>query len=129
MKKQIMLMILGLSLTACADDYYYQYGKKIELTKTYEQRAINHTNVDYFMTKNGHKVGVTKEIIVQCEENIDCIATLDKYHLKDMSKLSDKLFVIKIYDDEDIFEFSQKLYNNNAIKLAHPNFIKNRKRR
>jgi hypothetical protein len=129
MKRHIILIFIGLSLIACADDYYYEYGKKIKVTQTHQHRAVNNSNINYYVTENGHKVGVTKEIIVQCEENIDCQATLNKYHLKKVSKLSDKLYVIKIQDDKNIFEFSQKLYNDSDIKLAHPNFIKNRKRR
>ncbi len=128
MKKQILLIFIGFSITACASDYYYEYGKKIELTKSYEpyeQRALNDNNIEYYTSKSGYKVGVNKEIIVQCKENIDCRSILSKYSLKDISKLSDKLFVVKIHDDENVFEFSQKLYHDNSIKLAQPNFIKN----
>jgi hypothetical protein len=129
MKNKIMLIVLGLSLSACASEYYYEYGKKITVTKSYEQRAINNNNITYYTTQNGQKVGVTNEIIVQCEANIDCKTTLEKYNLQNISNLSDKLFLVKINNSENIFETSQQLYNNKDIKLAHPNFIKTKKRR
>jgi len=81
------------------------------------------------MTSNGHKVGVNDEIIVQCQDNINCQNELEKYDFREISKLSKKLFLVKVNNNEDIFKISQKLYNSDAVKLAHPNFIKKRKRR
>ena len=129
MKKKLIIGLFSLSLTVCASDYYYEYGKKIEVTKLYEQRVVKDKNINYYKTQSGHKIGVTNEIIVQCKSNIDCKDVLKNYSLLNISKLSDKLFLVKISDSENVFGLSNILYNNDNIKMAHPNFIKNKKRR
>lgn len=126
MKKSLILLVLGLVLSACANDYYYDHGEKIEVSKLKETRVSKENNISYYMTSKGHKVGVSNEIIVQCEKNVDCLNVLKKYNLTHISKLSDTLFLIKLVKGEDVFKLSQKLYHDNDIKLAHPNFIKNR---
>lgn len=127
--KKYLLLTLGLSLSLSATDYYYEYGKKVEVKKLNQTRTINNQDIKYFMTSNGHKVGVDDEIIVQCQDSINCQNELEKYDFREISKLSKELFLVKINNNEDIFKISQKLYNSDAVKLAHPNFIKNRKRR
>lgn len=130
--KNIMLLgLIGISLSGCvsASDYYYEYGKKVNVTTSYEQRAVNSNNVDYYITDSGNKVGVTDKIIIECKSGIECTAILNTHGYMNVSKLSDKLFIITINEGENIFEVSRKLYNDKDIKLAHPNFIKTKKRR
>ncbi len=131
MKKSFILVLLGLGLgfSACANDFYYEHGEKVEVSKLKETRIINDSAINYYMTSTGHKVGVNNEIIVQCEKNVDCMNVLKKYHLTHVEKLSNILFLVKLVEGEDIFKLSQKLYNDSAIKSAHPNFIQNRKMR
>jgi hypothetical protein len=127
--KKYLLLSFSLSLSLLATDYYYEYGKKVEVTKLNQIRTINNQDIKYYMTSNGHKVGVNDEIIVQCQDNINCQNELEKYSFLKISKLSKKLFLVKASSGDNIFKISQELYSNDAIKLAHPNFIKNRKRR
>jgi len=127
--KRYLLLTLGLSLSLSATNYYYEYGKKVELQPLNTTRSINNQDIRYYMRPNGHKVGVNDEIIVQCKDNINCQTQLEKYNFVKISKLSEKLFLVKIDKSQDIFAISQELYNSNSIKLAHPNFTKTIKRR
>jgi len=136
MKKKMVLILIGFSLYASASEYYYERGKKIELTELSQKKANSNNHVKYYLTKTGNKIGVTNELIVQCKADIDCIEVLKEYAfeqvselskislVKEVSKLSETLFLVKIKKDENIFKVSKTLYNNKAIILAHPNFIK-----
>ncbi len=129
MKISLLLPALfALSVTACANDYYYEYGKKVGVVKLHESRTINDRNVHYYKI-NGKKVGVTDEIIVQCNDGVDCPQVLEKYHFPKVSTLSEKLFLVKVQNADDVFKLSRRLHDDKDIKLAHPNFVKQRKRR
>jgi hypothetical protein len=128
MKKQIVLSLLALTIVGCANDFYYENGKKVEVTKLKEKRN-NRSETTYYKTSSGHKVGVTDEILVQCSASKDCEKVLEKYKLSAVSRLSDEIFLVKITKDKNIFEISQKLYEDANITSAHPNFLKTKKRR
>jgi hypothetical protein len=129
-KPYILLIMIGglLTLNACAQSYYYEYGKKITLTKvTPKNHAQQH--IPYYQTPSGEYVGVPQEIILQCNEHISCKEALQHYPIKDLKQLSETLWLIKVADTEDIFKLSQKLYLDKNIKFAHPNFIRSNKKR
>ena len=46
--------------------------------------------------------------------------------LSNRTKLSEDFYLIKLDQDQDIFELCQELYNLEDVKSAHPNFIKSR---
>lgn len=111
-----------------ANEFYYAYDKKVKVTELKEKRnTIDGTR--YFQTSQGKELGVTDEIIVQCRESINCLKLLESLGFTHVSKLSSILFLIKVDKDENVFTVSQKLHEQNDILLAHPNFIKERKRR
>ena len=125
MKKIALIMLFAISLQAA--DFYYEYGKKVMIVKTYEGRDAK--GVKYYKNSLGKKIGVKDEIIVQCKEGISCRENLGKYPVGEVSRLSDRMLLVKVPKDENIFELSQKLYEDDSIAFAHPNFIKERSRR
>lgn len=128
---RFILIPLYLVSFLLANEYYYSFGKKINLTKSYELRATNNSNTVYYVKENGSKVGVSNEIIVKCKEDINCKQLLSSQNFANISKLTSSLFLIKLneIDKNNIFEISRDLSVNTDIKFAHPNFIKNKKRR
>ena len=129
MKKEMVLLLAGVTINACAGEYYYENGKKIEVHKLPESRVLNSSDVTYYKTEYGHKIGVNNEIIVQCKNGVNCMKVFSQYGLNDISKLSAHLFLVKVNSDVNVFTLSRKLYDDDKIVLAHPNFIKNRKKR
>jgi len=129
MKKEIVLLLAGLTINACAGEYYYENGKKVEVHKLPESRVLSSKDVAYYKTEYGHRIGVNNEIIVQCKNGVNCMKILSQYGLSDISKLSAHLFLVKVKNSVSVFELSRKLYADDKIELAHPNFIKNRKKR
>lgn len=125
MKKISLLMIIALSLHA--GDFYYEYGKKVMISKSYENR--DHNGIKYYENSMGQKIGVKDEIIIKCKENIPCQNGLKKYNITSVGRLSDTMYLVKVPKGKNIFTLSQKLYNDKSIEFAHPNFIKKRTRR
>ena len=133
MKKQIIISLLGLSVLANGGDFYYNNGKKIELTELEVSQTIGHrvlnNRTKYYKTSTGKKIGVRDDILVECEKGKDCKEVLSRYETTDISQLSDSIYIVKISSDKNIFEFAQKLYSDSDIKVAHPNLRKTKSRR
>jgi len=134
MKKKIVISLVGLSLMVNASDFYYQNGKKVEVVQIEKSEAKqkkegNTSEISYYRTSKGHKVGVKNDILVECIEGVDCKSVLADYETVTISALSDTIFMVTIAKDKNVFEFSQKLYNNEKVKIAHPNFRKTKRRR
>jgi len=133
MKKKIIMSLIGLSLLTEASDFYYENGKKVEVVKIEkshkQQKKSSGTEVEYYKTSKGHKVGVKNDILVECQEDADCQEVLSAYETLSVEALSDTIFMVTIAKDKNVFEFSQKLYEDIKIKIAHPNFRKEKRRR
>lgn len=124
---KIFLLIMFFTLTLFADDvYYYEYGKKVQLTKLKENRS---SNVVYYENSAGQKIGVKNQVLVKCESNDKCKKIFDKYNLTEIENLTSSIVLIKLKQNEDPFELSQKLYLEDGISIAHPNFVKKRHKR
>lgn len=132
MKRMALLAIFTISLFG-GDDYYTQYGKKVQVAKIVQKQALSRDmageNVEYYMTSHGKKVGVTNEIIVKCRLGVDCAEIFKSFSLSDASNLSDSLYFVKIPDGENVFTISNRLSENPNVEFAHPNFIKANMRR
>ncbi|MDQ7047655.1 MAG: hypothetical protein Q9M39_08550 [Sulfurovum sp.] len=129
MKEKIAAILVLVSLNACANEYYYEHGKKVTLTSVEQNRAMSGNDVHYYVTEYGHKVAVTNELIVQCESDVNCTDVLKSHSLKNISKLSKTLFLAEVNKGDNIFKVSQKLHEDKNILFAHPNFKKTMKRR
>jgi hypothetical protein len=125
MNKLILLIFVGLSLQA--NDFYYERGEKVTVTKIQNSRAND--NITYYQNSLGKKIGVTNEIIFQCNDTAECLRAVEKYDLSDLSKLSDSLYIVKIKEGTNIFTVAQQLHEEESIEFANPNFIKERRRR
>ena len=133
MKKEIIMSLIGLSLLTEASDFYYENGKKVEVVKIEkvhkQQKKNSGLEVKYYKTSKGHKIGVKNDILVECQEDENCKEVLSAYETLSVKALSDTIFIVTIAKDKNIFEFSQKLYEDIKIKIAHPNFRKEKRRR
>jgi hypothetical protein len=112
-----------------SDTYYYEYGKKVQLTQLKGLRAVSDKNITYYQNSAGQKVGVKNEIIVKCKQTTQCNEIFAKYNLSEIKNLTSKILLIKLKAGVDPFETSQKLSLEEKIEFAHPNFVKKRKRR
>ncbi len=129
MKIIITTIFLGLLSISYANDSYYSNGQLVELQNIHSSRSASGSYIDYYKTANGQKVGITDDILVQCKEEVNCTQLLNQFNLTNYTKLTDKIFIIKIQDYDNIFSVSRALFESQKVKFAHPNFIKERKQR
>jgi len=119
----ISLLCLSLS----AESFYYEYGKKVTVKKISDNRT--NSSISYYKNSLGKKIGIKNEIIFKCMEGKECLSIVKGYNLTDISNLSNNIYIVKILNGNDIFEISQKLYLEDNIEFANPNFVKKRHRR
>lgn len=124
-----LLSIILLYSTLWSETYYYQYGKKVQLTKLKESRVANDQNISYYQNASGQKIGVKNEILTKCKQVDQCSEIFEKYKLTKIKHLTKKILIITLDKDMDPFDTSQKLSLEEKIEFAHPNFIKRRQRR
>ena len=119
--KKIWFMMIIASIVQ-AQEFYYEFGKKVLLTPTANSRAVD--GIIYYIKADGKKIGVKDEIILKCKDNISCKDSLKKYKFKSIQNLSSSLILVKVQDAKDTLEIAQKLYNQDNIEFATPNLIK-----
>ena len=124
-----LLLIILFPTTVWGESYYYEYDKKVTLTELKKTKSFNEDNITYYQNSFGHKVGVKKEIIAKCKNDSNCKEIFKKYNLTNIQNLTSKIILITLNKNQDPFEISQKLYFEENIVFAHPNFVKKRKRR
>ena len=128
MIKESILVLVGLSFFVNASDFYYQDGKKVEVVKV-QEKLNNSSDISYYKTSTGHMIGVKNDALVECNEGVDCLKVLSKYETTSIISLTDTIYKVEISKDKNIFKFTQKLYDNANVKIAHPNLRKKRVRR
>ena len=116
MKKIVMILLIGLFSISYANETYYKNGKLVEFKQKHSTRSNAKQNV-----------GFTNEILLQCKDEVDCLKLLSEFNLTNYSKITDKIFVLKVEDNP--FSISRKLFKSKKVEFAHPNFTKERERR
>lgn len=131
--KYFLIFIMNLAFVY-ANNFYYEFGKKVELQENKESRSLNKQNninqIREYTTKDGKKVMFKEnEILVQCNKDSYCEDDFLDLELTNVKKISDSFYLIKLNKNQDIFEKSQKLFKKENIKSAHPNYIISREAR
>ena len=125
-KALLILLILNASLHA---DFYYSNGKKHELKAEKNIRAATENSLILFKTNFGTTVGVDNRLIVSFKDiNIKKIIE-QKYNLTLIKSLNDSLFLYKIEDMKKTIEISNKIYEEEGVKFAHPDFHREKRAR
>ncbi len=110
-----------------ADNFYYEFDKKVELKNVIKSDSLSSNDeIQEYVTTSGEAVKFKNEILVQCEKDKYCEDDFESLNLSNRTKLSEDFYLIKLDQDQNIFELCQELYNLEDIKSAHPNFIKSR---
>ena len=119
--------IMAVSSILSSEEFYYEYGKRVDISLVSETRAVN--GVSYYKSSTGQKMGLRDEIILKCKSGVECRDSLSKYKFLSIKNLSDSLILVRVRDTKSIFKISQELYNEDNIEFAMPNFIKERRAR
>jgi hypothetical protein len=132
--KKILLLGLLFIFSSANNTFFYQNGKKIYITQLKENivntRAITKPkNIKYFLTQNSTKIGIEDTILISTYKNTNLTLLLNIYDLFLVKKLSNNIYLVKVKDISLTLDTANKLYEDSSVKYAHPNFIREIKRR
>ena len=108
--------------------FYYENNKKVYLTKINTDikntkiRTARHNNISYYKTSTNNYLGVKDRILIKTKKNINSI--IQKYSCTLIRSITSRIYLIKIDNNSDIFDIANKLYEDNDVIYAHPNFIR-----
>jgi len=123
-----LIFCLGVSLFG--SDFYYEFGKKVELTPVKSIRDMDCCDGIYrYKTKSGKEVKFKNEIITKIKDGVDVTKFFDSFGITNFSKLTKNTYLIKLDDNNKLFTLSQKLYESGKTVYATPNKINNYKMR
>ena len=124
-------IVLVFALNVFASEYYYEYGKKVELTPVAQtsQRSINIPNVKYYKTKDGREIGIKNEIIVKLKKGVDEKVFFAKYNLTNTEHLGSTTYLLKLNKNQNIFTLSQDMHKDSDTIYAMPNRIQKYQKR
>ena len=126
MIKKVLLTLLILNISLYAN-FYYSDGKKHELKAKKTLRSVSENSLILFKTNFGTTVGVDKKLIVSFE-NIEIKKTIEqKYNLTLIKSLNDSLFLYEVEDLKKTIEISNKIYEEEGVRFAHPDFHREKK--
>ena len=129
MRKLIFSTLLAFSSSLFANEFYYEFDKKIELIKPIESKTYSTNSqeqnssekIHTYQTTNGKTVKFKNELIVQCHKEAYCQDDFSDLNITNYKEISKRFFLIKVEDSQDIFTLAQKLHNKKDIKSATPN--------
>ena len=124
--KYLSMIFVMFTLSACAKDYFYEYGKKVELTpvKNLSTRSMNLEDVRYYKTRDGEEIGIKNEIIVKLKKGVEANDFFSKYDIKNTKHLGSTTYLLKLEKNQNVFTLSQKMYKDSSTIYAVPNRIK-----
>lgn len=124
-----LLILISLNFSLLANSFYFEFDKKVEIVPKISTKTLNNDEIQEYTTTEGKTIKFKNEILVECNENSDCTDDFEELNIESFNKISHRFFLIKLNSNQDIFEYCQKLYNKEDIKSAHPNYLKERKKR
>ena len=111
-------------------DYYFEYGKKVELTPVKDIRSLECCDgIKTYKTRDGSVVKFKNEIVVKLKQDIDADTFFKKYAVTDIKKISKDTYIVIPDVGEDLLKLSQKMYIDTDTLYAIPNKIKQYKKR
>lgn len=123
------MILISLNFSLLANSFYFEFDKKVEIVPKISTKTLNNDEIQEYTTTEGKTIKFKNEILVECNENSDCTDDFQELNIESFNKISHRFFLIKLNSKQDIFEYCQKLYNKEDIKSAHPNYLKERKKR
>ncbi len=112
-------------------EYYFSHQKRIGLTAidTHKSRELKSTDKLFFKDTHNNIIAITNQIIVSYKKLSDKEKIEKNYQLTYIKNLDHNIFLYKVPNKKQTFEISNTLYKLESIKYAHPNFIKEKRKR
>lgn len=126
--KFILLILITFS-TLFASDFYYEFGKKVEMKPSLKTQSTSENSILEYETTNGKEVRFKNEIMVVCKKNAYCEDDFSDLSISNYEEIASGYFLIQVESTQNIFILSQQLYLKDDIKIAHPNYVNTRVKR
>jgi len=133
MNIKVVLILTGLLLSAFSavnaqDNYYYHENQRVSLTPVPKiARSIEgDDSVDYYLTEQGHQVGIYHKILLKIHKDSDLLLLLAPYDVIVEEQLSPQLYLIVVPSNDLAIDLSNRLSESPEVEYAHPDFIKSR---
>lgn len=116
------LLLLLLPLFLWSSDYYYRQGQKVALSPMAESRSGDGDQVRYYRDASGRTLGVDDNLLFKVENGVDADALLVEYNLTLVKSLGYGLYVAKGTGSGQTLEIANRLYLDQRVRFAHPDF-------
>ena len=124
------VLIVAMLSSLYADDFYYEFGKKVKIVPVKNDRTLQvYKPQKRYITQNGNIVSFKHEIIVKLKNGIDKDDFFSRFSIYNYKKISSNRYIIYPSVDKNIFELAQILYESGETVYAIPNKIKRYKKR
>lgn len=123
--RKILLLFIFTASILNAQSYYYNNHKKITLTplqnsQSSENRSVSNPNGILYFQSDSKVLGVSDEIILKC---LDIDKILSSYDVTLVKQISKEIYLVKVKQSSLTLEMANKLYEDQDVVYAHPNFI------
>lgn len=124
--RKLLFLFLSVAFALHAESFYYNNNQKVQLTPlpkslVQSKSATEGAQMEYYTTPNSTLVGISDEILIQTE---DIEYVLKCYGVELLAKLGNNIYLLRAKERAQTLELANKLYEDEKIELAHPNFSK-----
>lgn len=125
--KSLYLIFLIFTASLSANQFYYEFGKKVEVLPKVSTMSTENTTSDIleYQTTDGKTLRFKNEILITCKKDAYCEDDFSDLNLTNYKKIFKNIYLITLSSNDDIFEMCQKLYEKDDIEIAHPNYVRN----
>jgi hypothetical protein len=120
----LRLSILFIGVTLFSSDFFYEYGKKVEVVPSLDSARSADTNsgVKSYKSADGREFILKHEVIVKLKDGVES-DFFNQFCLKDIKKIAKSVYLVILTTDQDLFKMAQRLYRDENTIYAVPNKI------
>ena len=124
-----ILFLLFLAAAMLGDDFYYRNNMKVALSPLAQNRALDESGIRYYRDGTGRTLGVDANLLFKIENGADADAILADYNLTLVKNLGYGLYVAKGEGSDQTLAIANRLYQDDRVRFAHPDFHMERESR
>ena len=129
MLKNFLSLLFLSSLIYADSNFYYNNDKKVDLTLDKSRANSKNSNFIYYRNGKDELLGVNNRILVSLKDSSKENILLKEFNLTKVKDFGNSLILVELEDKSRTLEVSSQIYNLDYVEFAHPDFLKERKKR
>jgi len=121
--------LLFITMFLYSEDYFYEFGKKVELTPVMDTRGDIAKDIHIYKTRDGKTIKFKHEIMIKFKDGVDKDSFFKKFDIKNYKQLTKNVYLVKPSSKEDVVSLAKNMYESNMVVYAIPNKINSYKKR